>query len=125
MDETAALDVTAVRAVETGDGGRAVWSDADREWASRVAAEAVGEGADAETFLARRAGLALERLATYEPAVGRALRALRWSPWIGPAAVVGAFVFGVAVDRVGGARPNHQRGPPGGVGLLWDRHLYV
>jgi len=125
MDETVALEVTAVRAVETGDSGRAVWSDADREWASRVAAETVGEGADAETFLARRAGVALERLATYEPAVGRAVRALRWSPWIGPAAVAGAFVLGVAVDRLGGATHINLLAPPVFVLLLWNVLVYV
>ena len=44
MDERTALAVTAVRAVELSDRGRAVWTDADRAWASRAAAETVGRG---------------------------------------------------------------------------------
>lgn len=42
MDESAALDTTAAGAVETADGDRVLWSDADREWASRAAAAIVG-----------------------------------------------------------------------------------
>ena len=43
MDEPKALAVIAVRAIETADRARALWSDADRSWASRAAAEVVGE----------------------------------------------------------------------------------
>ena len=41
MDESAALDTTAARAVETADRDRVLWTDADREWASRAAASIV------------------------------------------------------------------------------------
>jgi len=60
MNEKNALEVTAVRAIETSDRGRTLWSDADRAWASRAAAEVVGEGASVDAFVARRAKLALE-----------------------------------------------------------------
>lgn len=62
MDESAALDTTAARAVETADRDRVLWSDADPEWAGRVAAAIVGERASAEEFLGRRAQLVLERI---------------------------------------------------------------
>ncbi len=62
MDESSALLVTAVHVVETGDATHRIWSDADRSWASRAAAEVVGEGAAPEAFVARRARLAFERL---------------------------------------------------------------
>ena len=39
MDEARALDVVAVRAVEAADSARALWSDDERAWASRAAAE--------------------------------------------------------------------------------------
>ncbi|MEZ5565428.1 MAG: hypothetical protein R3F24_07865 [Gammaproteobacteria bacterium] len=61
MNETAALDVLAVRALESADVERRVWTDSDREWASRAAAEIVGDRAEAETFLARRARLVMEK----------------------------------------------------------------
>ena len=45
MNERTAIAVAAVRAVETTDRAHVVWTDADRTWASRAAAEVVGEGA--------------------------------------------------------------------------------
>jgi hypothetical protein len=45
LDESAALEVTAVRALESADRAQALWTEADRAWASRAAAEVVGEGA--------------------------------------------------------------------------------
>ena len=75
MDERTALDVTAVRAVETADGGAPLWTDADRAWASRAAAEVVGEARAPATFVARRATLALERLGARNAAAARRRRA--------------------------------------------------
>jgi hypothetical protein len=54
MNETAARHVTLVRALETAAASDATWTAADAAWASRAAAEVVGEGADADRFLARR-----------------------------------------------------------------------
>lgn len=62
MDEHAALDVIAVRAIETQDRARAVWSDAERAWASRAAAGVVGEKAAADVFVAKRAALVVDAL---------------------------------------------------------------
>src|SRR5262245_47733453 len=98
MDETAALNVVAVRAIETADGSRALWSDDDRAWASRAAAEVVGADAPPEIFLARRATLTIERLGARQPTLARALRAMRWRPWVGTAIIGFAFVFGFFVD---------------------------
>ena len=88
MDESAALDTTAARAVETADRERVLWSDADREWASRAAATIVGERASAEEFLGRRAQLVLERIGTRQPAVTRTVRGIRWRPWVGVVTVI-------------------------------------
>ncbi len=125
MDEQAALDVIAVRAVETSDGTRALWSDADRAWAGRAAAEVVGEGADESAFVARRAHLAVERLDERHPALRRALRALRWRPWVGTAIVAAAFVVGAAVDRIGGAERINLLAPPVFGLLIWNVAVYA
>ncbi len=125
MDESAALEVTAVRAIETADTDRSLWSDGDREWASRTAAESVGDGAGGETFLARRAQLVLERLGAEHPSVPRAVRALHWRAWIGAAIVAGAFVLGGAVDRIGGAEHINLLAPPVYALLLWNLVVYV
>ena len=71
MDESAALDTTAARAVETADRDRVLWSDADREWASRVAAAIVGERASAGEGLGRRAQFVLKRIGTRRVESGR------------------------------------------------------
>jgi hypothetical protein len=101
MIEAAALDILAVRAIESADRDRSVWSDADRAWASGAAAEVVGEAAPATLFVARRAQLTLERLGERHAFLPRAVAALRWRPWIAWVLILAAFVVGLAVDRVG------------------------
>jgi hypothetical protein len=125
MDEFAALDVIAVRAVEIRDGARTYWTDADRAWASRAAAEVVGEHADAATFIARRARLALERLGERGKALPRAVRALRWRPWVGWAIIAAAFVVGAAADRIGGAQRINLLAPPVFALLVWNLAVYA
>jgi len=125
MDESAALDVVAVRAVELRDHARTAWTDADRAWASRAAAEAVGEHADAGDFVARRAELALERLCARSTAFARALPALRWRPWVGWTLVAAAFVVGAAVDRIGGAERINLLAPPVFALLAWNLAVYA
>ncbi len=125
MDETTARAVTAVRAIETADRERAVWTDADRAWASRAAAEVVGDRASAETFVARRADLALERLAERHPVVPRTLAAVAWRTWITPLVLVAAFVAGVAIDQIGaGGRINILAPPVLGL-LVWNLAVYI
>ncbi len=125
MDEFAALEVTAVRAVELRDGTRKLWTDADRAWASRAAAEVVGERADAASFVARRARLALERLGERARALPRAVRALRWRPWVGWALAFAALALGVAGDRIGGAQRINLLAPPVFALLVWNLAVYA
>ena len=125
MDERAALEVCAVRALETRDHAKAVWTDVDRAWASRAAAEVVGEGADAPTFVARRARLALERLDAHHKALPRAVHALHWRPWVAWAIIVSAFVLGVAVDRIGGAQRINLLAPPVFALFAWNLVVYA
>ncbi len=125
MDETSALEITAIRAVETRDRARRLWTDADRSWASRAAAEVVGEEADATTFVARRARLALERIGKTHHSVPRAVHALRWRPWVAWLIVAGAFVAGIVIDRFGGAQRVNLLAPPVFALLLWNLGVYV
>lgn len=125
MHERAALDVTAVRALETSDRAHGLWSDADRAWASRAAAEVVGEHAAPDAFLARRATLALERVGERAKAIPRAVRTLHWRPWVGVAVVVAAFVLGFALDRIGdGGRINVLAPPVLGL-VAWNLAVYL
>ena len=125
MDEVAALEISAVRALELRDPAKVVWTEADRAWASRAAAEVVGEQADSATFLARRARLALERIGEHAKALPRAARTLRWRPWVAWTIIGGAFVLGVIVDRIGGAQRINLLAPPVFALLLWNLLVYA
>ena len=125
MNEAAARNVLLVRAFETGDVPPKVWSDDDRAWASRAAAEVVGARASGEAFLARRAALAVERLGSRQRSVLRALRAFEWRPWVGWTIVAVAFVLGAAADAIGPAKRINVLAFPH-LGLLaWNIAVYV
>lgn len=125
MDEASALRVVAARAVETADAARTIWSDADRAWASRAAAEVVGADAAPETFLARRAMLAIERLGTRHPALVRTVRALRWRRWVGTAVMLAAVVIGFFLDQIDSAKRINILAPPVLGLLVWNLVVYV
>jgi len=125
MNETSALEVTAVRAIETSDRTRELWSDADRAWASRAAAEVVGEGAAVDAFVGRRAKLALERIGSRQPVLTKAVAALRWRQWVGAAIVVVAFLAGMAFNRLGAGQRINLLAPPVLALLAWNVVVYV
>jgi hypothetical protein len=125
MFETDALEISAVRALETQDAERRLWSDAERSWASRSAAEAVGEQAAADVFLARRARLVVERLGERYPALPSTLRGTGWQAWYGWVPVIVAFLLGLALDRLsGGQRLDLLALPVLGL-LAWNLSVYL
>ncbi len=125
MDESSAIEVIALRAIETADGTRTFWSDEDRAWASRAAAEVVGADAAPESFLARRAALAIEKLGVRQPALLRTLRAMQWRPWVGSGIVGIAFVLGVFLDQVDRAQRINILAPPVLGLLVWNLAVYL
>ncbi|HSD53013.1 MAG TPA: DUF2868 domain-containing protein [Burkholderiales bacterium] len=125
MNEAAAREVVLVRAVESTEAGRTVWSNEDRAWASRAAAEVEGAGAPPERFIARRASLAIERLSEAHAAVGRALRAATWRPWVGTIVVLVAFAAGLAVDRIGAPQRINVLAFPLMAVLAWNLFVYA
>lgn len=123
MNESAARQVLLVRAFETTPGSG--WSDEDRAWASRAAAGIEGAEAPLARFIARRAALAVERLAQRDRNVERALRALAWRPWVGAAIAVLAFAAGLAIDAIGPAQRINLLAPPLAALLVWNLALYL
>ncbi|HYN59518.1 MAG TPA: DUF2868 domain-containing protein [Rubrivivax sp.] len=123
MNETAAAQVLLLRAFETR--GATTWTDDDRAWASRSALQAVGAAAPAEGFIAARAQLALDRLATRDPLVARWRG---WRPWRAEwllLAVVLGFAIGVLVDRIGSAQRINLLAPPVWAVIAWNLAVYV
>lgn len=125
MDERTALAVTALRAIETTDRERAAWTDADRAWASRAAAEVVGESADPAMFIGTRARIACDRLAERKDAVVRFARGWRWRPWVGVALALAAFVIGVASNLIGGAQRVNILYSPVLPLVVWNLAVYA
>jgi hypothetical protein len=73
-----------------------LWTDADRDWATRGALQQVGGDAPAETFLAARAQLAMQRLGSR----GVRVPARFGTGWLFAAIALGAG-FGAATDALG------------------------
>lgn len=125
MDEHSALDVIAVRAIETQDRARAVWSDAERSWASRAAAGVVGEKSAADAFVAQRAALVVERLDERNRALLAAARGMHWQAWQGWLFVLVAFVLGFMIDRMASSNRVDLLAPPVLALLVWNLAVYL
>lgn len=125
MIERDALLTTAVRAVETVDGDRQVWTDEDRSWSSQAAAEAVGEGASPTAFVACRAQFAVDRLRPRDPGFVRVVDGLLWRGWIGAALMALAFAAGVLIDRMGSGPNINLLAPPVLGVLAWNLAIYL
>lgn len=125
MTETDARNTLLVRAWEIARPATPSWSDEDRAWASRAAAEVEGENASSDAFIARRAQLAAERLAVRDRASARALRAMTWRPWIGWVVALLAFLLGVATDSVGSVHRINVLAPPLLALMGWNLIVYV
>lgn len=125
MNEASAREVVLVRAIETRDTARAIFADADRDWASRAAAEVEGDGAPPDRYLARRASLALERVRGRHPALERAARAFDWRGWIGTLFAVAAFALGAATNELGPAQRVNVLAFPLIALLAWNLAVYA
>ena len=125
MNETSARQIILVRSLETAEHANAAWTEADATWATRAAAEVVGEGADADRFLACRGRVAMDRLGDRDKALRRLAAGRNWRPWIGPAMVALAFALGILMDAVGPSRYVNLLAFPL-LGLIaWNLLVYV
>lgn len=125
MNERAARNLLLLQAWETQRPATSQWTDEDRAWASRAAAEIEGEHADAGTFLARRAALGVERLLQREPRIRRLLAATTWRPWAGWLIAMAGLLAGAAFDVVGSGRHINILAPPVLALLAWNLAVYA
>ena len=131
MDERAARDVTLVRAIETADPDGTLLSGDERRHASRAATELAHwqaaqqrAVATADLFLARRAALLLDAAGPRSKTV-RALRSVRWRPWIGRGLPVIALLLGLLVEQVADRQHlNLLAFPLFGI-IAWNLVVYV
>jgi len=125
MTEAEALQVTALRVIESADAQRSWWSDVDRAWASQAAAAEVGAGASPERFVVCRARLALARLEQQRSPWSGAARMLAWRPWVGAITVLAAALVGLFVDRIGAAQRINVMDPPVLLLIAWNVIVYL
>ena len=112
MDELSVLKVVAMRAVETTDTARTLWTDEDRAWASRAAAEVIGAEGDAGGIPRPQGDVGDREAGVRQPALPRVVRALQWRSWVGIVVVVGAFAFGIVLDQVDPTQRINVLAPP-------------
>ena len=128
LGEAAAARVLLVRAVEAEDRDGLVLTADDRCSASEAAVAAVrgspGVEARPETFLGRRAEVALERLRGRFPALASVERALRWPWWVSLGLPLGALALGLSTDAFAGERLNIVAFPLLGL-IAWNLAVYL
>lgn len=124
MNESDARQVMLVRALETPPGVDQ-WQEEDRDWASRSTVKALGSQADGETFIVRRAALALERLGGRGNESQRLLAGVTWRGWITPLVVAVAFLVGLLADAVSANRQINILAPPLLALLVWNLAVYL
>ncbi|MGD9941718.1 MAG: DUF2868 domain-containing protein [Burkholderiaceae bacterium] len=124
MTEDDARHALLVRACETPPG-HTQWRDEDRAWASRAAAEVVGEHASTDAFIARRARLASERLTARDAGLRRALRAVQWRPWVGWLLALIAFAAGIGGNAIDTSQRINVLAPPLLALLAWNLVVYL
>ena len=131
MNETSALEVTLLQAFETAQPASVNWTEDDAAWASRLAngdakvAAASGDASAAQSYIARRAHHAMQRLLPREVAAAKWLN-LRGSGGPMLALVVGvAFVLGLLADSIGSSQRINLLAPPLWAVVLWNAAVYL
>ena len=132
MNEQIARDVVLVRAVESADSERTVFSNEDRAHASRAAAELARwraaerrHAASAESFIGQRAGLLAETLTRRAPAIARAARAFEWPSWISVALPLLAFALGALIEHIADRQHVNILAFPLLAIVIWNAIVYV
>ena len=132
MNEQIARDVVLVRAVETADTVRAIFTNEDRTHASRAAAELARwraserrQAATAEAFIGQRAALLAETLPRRSPAIARAASAFDWPAWIDVALPALAFALGALLEHIADRQHVNIVAFPLLAIVLWNIAVYV
>jgi len=124
MNESAARRVVLLRAFERAPPSDA-WSDDDRAWATRAAAQVEGENATADAFIARRGALGVERLAERDARVPKLLASVTWPAWIGWVVPLLALAAGAAADSLGAGARINLLAPPLLATVAWNLAVYA
>lgn len=125
MNATEARQLLLIRAHELDPAGAAAWSDADRAWASAEASRLEGEHAEPDRWLARRASVAVGRLAQRAPAVASWARPAPAVPRMALVLTVVALGVGLASNAVGPTQRINLLAPPLLAVIVWNLAVYA
>ena len=123
MTEDDARRVTLLQAFETAQPPSPLWGDDDRAWATRLALQ--GGAVSAETFIARRAQHALQRLTPREGALARWRDARTWAAQAAAWAALGGWLLGLLADSIGSSQHINLLAPPLWGVLVWNAVVYL
>ncbi len=118
-----------LRAIEAEDPQAGVLTGEDRKYATAAALNSTSLGETSgprqtASFLARRAGLALDRLISRYPALRRARKLARWPHFLNWSLPLAALVIGLATNAIDGQRLNILAFPLLGM-LAWNLAVYA
>ncbi len=118
IGEAAARELLLLRAFEAQD--HPTWTEADRDWATRVARASLGDDDRPGRLLVERTRHAMQRLAPREASVRTALAArVSLRPWAVLVVLLG-LALGVVVDHIGPAQRINLLAPPIWVLVAWN-----
>lgn len=138
MNESSAIEVTLLQAFETAQPSSAHWTADDAAWATRLAnSDMQGQSkraglsskTDDESYIARRAHHAMQRLLPREAMLAtglqQGLRALAsGGSWLALTVLV-ACALGLLADSMGSAQRINLLAPPLWLVLLWNALVYL
>ena len=132
MNEHAAREVVLIRAIESADSERAIFTNDDRAYAGRAAAELARwqaterrQPASAEAFIGKRAELLANTLTRRAPALAQTARAFNWPAWIGLALPALALAAGALIEHIADRQHVNILAFPLLAIVLWNVIVYA
>jgi hypothetical protein len=125
MTPRQARQLVLLRAHECSDPPLPAWGPTDQAWASEEAWRQLGEQADSEAWLLRRAELGCGRLLQRDPGLAATLQPGGLSGWTMAGLVMLAALAGLASDVVGPAQRINLLAPPLLVVIGWNLLVYL
>ena len=125
MNASEARQLLLIRALEVDPAGAAVWTDADVAWASAEASRLEGERADPDRWLARRAAVAVDRLAQRQPALAAWAAPGPAVPRLALVLIAVALGIGLTSNAIGPTQRINLLAPPLLAVILWNLAVYA
>lgn len=125
MNASEARQLLLIRALEADPAGAPAWTAADAAWASAEASRLEGERADPDRWLARRASVAVGRLAQRQPDLAAWAAAGPAVPKLALVLIAVALGVGLTSNAIGPTQRINLLAPPLLGVILWNLAVYA